>query len=594
MANGEQLTIRSGIVLLQILILGLFFVIALRLWYFQIYKGQEYSRKATDNLVKQQSIYAPRGLIRDRDKTILAENKPAYGLAIIREDSQDIQAALRQASQWTDAPLRELQESFQAGKERVKPFKRQLLISNIDYKTLAEIETHLMEWPEFRIVTLPLRSYPHGRVVSHILGYVAQADEAELKSNPRLQLGDNVGKQGLELSFQRSLRGEKGLKQLEVNAQGRELKSSIIKEPVPGKDLTLTIDLDLQRHAWEQLGNHTGAVVVLDPFCGDILALVSKPSYDNNLFVQGIDPAQWRHLLSDPKHPLQNRAIQSSYPPGSVFKLVVAPCALNNSTLSPQKELFCPGHYKLGRRVFHCWKEGGHGWMDMREAIKQSCDVYFYKVGEELGVDAISRYARSNGFNARTGISLPNENPGLIPSREWKLKRFGRRWQGGETLNLSIGQGYTLVTPLQVGRYVAALVNGGFLLKPNLVLDAEPKVQKKLPLTSEERDLVIQSMLAAVEEPHGTCWRLRTQEATVGGKTGTAQVVKLKQEDRGKETEEIPYKHRDHAWMASFGQQGKETYVVVVLIEHGGHGSSAAGPVAKSVFDYLFSEAASQ
>jgi len=590
MANGEQLNNKAGITLMQLLVLGLFFLIALRLWYFQIYNGQEYARKATDNLIQQQSIYAPRGLIRDRDGTILAENKPAYGLAIIREDSRDIEAALRQASQWTEVPLQEVREKFKAGKERVKPFKRQLLIRNLDYQTLAEIETHLMEWPEFRIITLPLRHYPHGRVVSHILGYVAQADEKELQNNPELQLGDTIGKQGLELSFQEALRGDKGLKQLEVNAQGRELKNSIIEEPVPGKDLTLTIDLDLQQHAWEQLGNHTGVVVVLEPFSGDIQALVSKPAYNNNLFVQGIDQETWHGLLSDPDHPLQNRAIQSSYPPGSVFKLVVAPCALNNGAVTPEKEFFCPGHYKLGRRVFRCWRKGGHGWMDMREAIKQSCDVYFYKVGEKLGVDAISAYARKYGFNAKTGINLPNENPGLIPSKEWKLRRFGRRWQGGETLNLSIGQGYTLVTPLQVARHLGALVNGGYLLKPNLIEDAEPTVQQELPLKQSERDMVIQSMLAAVEEPHGTCWRLRTKNATVGGKTGTAQVVKLKEEDREKETEEIRYKFRDHAWMASFAQQGKQTYVVVVLIEHGGHGSSAAGPVAKAVFDHLFSK----
>jgi penicillin-binding protein 2 len=590
MANGEQLNNKAGITLMQLLVLGLFFLIALRLWYFQIYNGQEYARKATDNLIQQQSIYAPRGLIRDRDGTILAENKPAYGLAIIREDSRDIEAALRQASRWTEVPLQEVREKFKAGKKRVKPFKRQLLIRNLDYQTLAEIETHLMEWPEFRIITLPLRHYPHGRVVSHILGYVAQADEKELQNNPELQLGDTIGKQGLELSFQEALRGDKGLKQLEVNAQGRELKNSIIEEPVPGKDLTLTIDLDLQQHAWEQLGNHTGVVVVLEPFSGDIQALVSKPAYNNNLFVQGIDQETWHGLLSDPDHPLQNRAIQSSYPPGSVFKLVVAPCALNNEAVTPEKEFFCPGHYKLGRRAFRCWRKGGHGWMDMREAIKQSCDVYFYKVGEKLGVDAISAYARKYGFNAKTGINLPNENPGLIPSKEWKLRRFGRRWQGGETLNLSIGQGYTLVTPLQVARHLGALVNGGYLLKPNLIEDAEPTVQQELPLKQSERDMVIQSMLAAVEEPHGTCWRLRTKNATVGGKTGTAQVVKLKEEDREKETEEIRYKFRDHAWMASFAQQGKQTYVVVVLIEHGGHGSSAAGPVAKAVFDHLFSK----
>jgi penicillin-binding protein 2 len=582
---------RKNFAFLQILVLGLFCVLLLRLWYFQIFKGEDYAVKAQENRLRHQTIYAPRGLIRDRDSRILAENKPAYALGLIREDCPDIDRTLRQISTWTDIPIKQLQKRFSKDKGLVKPFKPQLIVSNLTYGELAKIESHLMEWPGLQIVTRPLRSYPHGEIVSHVIGYVAQVNEKELRQHPDLQLRDNIGKQGIELTKEETLRGEKGSKQIEVDAQGRVLKEHIVKQSVPGKNIRLSIDLDLQEHAWEHLGNNTGAVVVLEPQTGHVLSLVSKPGYNNNHFVQGIAPQTWQELVSDPQHPLQNRAIQSTYPPASVFKLVVTSAVLQNDTVSPEKKFYCPGFYKLGRRTFRCWKEYGHGWLELKEGIKQSCDVYFYKLGEELGVDPLSQYAQRYGFGSRTDIDLPNEKSGLIPDREWKLRRFGRRWQGGETLNMSIGQGYTLVTPLQVARYVAALINGGRLLKPQLLRNVPPETQKTLPLQEEELQRIQEAMIATVDEPHGTAWRLRMKGADIGAKTGTAQVVKLFEKYKDKETHEIPYKLRDHAWMASFGRHEGQEYVVVTLVEHGGHGSTAAGPVVKAIYDYLFDEA---
>jgi penicillin-binding protein 2 len=268
--------------------------------------------------------------------------------------------------------------------------------------------------------------------------------------------------------------------------------------------------------------------------------------------------------------------------------LVIASAALLRETIPIDKKLYCPGHYRLGNRVFRCWKPEGHGDVALQEAIKQSCDVYFYQLGEKLGIDAISNYARNNGFQQQTDILLPNEHSGVIPGREWKMRNIGRPWQGGDTLNTAIGQGFTLVTPLQISRYVAALVNGGHLLQPNLLAKSEPTQQGRLPLSGDSINFLLNSMRVTVEEPHGTAWRLRTKDAVIGGKTGTAQVIKLTEELRGEDTEAIPYRFRDHAWMASYGIRGKKKYVVVALIEHGGHGSSAAGPVVKSVYDYLF------
>ena len=578
---------RNRDLILQGLILLLFTTIGLRLWYFQIYKGQEYIKKAEANISRRQSLYAPRGLILDSQGHLLAENRPAYGLAIVREDCPDFDTTLGHVSQWTGIPASRLHKKLDKDRAKVKPFQPQLLISHLPFQELALIESRLLEWPELKIVSRPLRTYPQRDMLAHVLGYVALANEEELRDNPELQLGDNIGKQGIELAFDSLLRGTKGLKQLKVDAQGRELSSSVTSAPQPGQDLYLTIDLDLQGFAFQQLGSQAGSVVVMSPDDGRILSLVSKPGFDNNLFVRGVEQQKWDALRSHPRHPLQNRAIQSAYPPGSVFKLLMVGAALENKVFDLGKTVYCPGVYRLGRRLFRCWKKYGHGWLDMREAIKQSCDVYFYTLGHEMGVDLISNYALENGFGTRTGIELPNEARGLIPTREWKRRRFGVSWQGGETINMSIGQGYTLVTPLQVARFVSALVNGGHLLKPLLVQSREPVVQKELGLSEPELDFIREAMIATVEEPHGTAWRLRTQNATIGGKTGTAQVVKLKEEDREKETEEIRYKFRDHAWMASFGHIREQSYVVVVLVEHGGHGSSAAGPVVKAIYDYL-------
>ena len=531
---------KSGYILLQGLLLALFCAYGLRLWYLQIHKGEQYALKAKENRLQQQLIYAPRGLIRDRDGVLLAKNEPAYALALVREDSPDIDKALQQVSKWTEVPLQEVEEEFKRGKQRVKPFEPQILVPNLEFELLARIEANTIYWPGLKIVTRPRRYYPQGPLLAHVLGYVAQASEQELNANPKLRLGDNVGKQGIEYVLDERLRGKKGLKQLEVDAQGRNLKEDLIRAPSAGESLTLSIDLDLQRLASQQLKDQAGAIVVLNPHSGKLLALVSKPSYKNNEFVQGISTKKWKKLISNSRDPLQNRAIQSAYPPGSVFKLVMAISGLTEEKIKTLGKVYCSGKYRLGRRVFRCWKKHGHGWMNFKQAVIQSCDVYFYNLGKELGVEVINDYAVKCGFNQKTNIDLPHEKKGLIPDREWKRKRFGQRWQGGETINMSIGQGYTLVTPLQVGRFVSALVNGGTLLKPSLLLDEKPVEQGTLPVAEEDRKRIIKAMVGTVEEPHGTAWRLRMKGAVIGGKTGTAQVVKLMKEHEDKETEEIP------------------------------------------------------
>lgn len=586
-SNDQYLPPREGLVLLQAAILFLFTIIVFRLWFFQIYKGQEQLEKAQNNITRMEPLYAPRGLIRERRGVLLADNNPSYGLSLIREQCPDVKELLAQVSQWTGRDLSDLRATFDQGKSHVKPFNPQLLVPSLDFQELARIETHLMDWPGLQIVARPLRSYPKGKVMSHILGYVAQADKQELRNNPDLDLGDSIGKQGVEHTYESVLRGQKGLKRKVVNAQGKQLQEVDLELPVPGDNIFLSIDFELQDYVGRLMSEKTGAVVVMSPENGEILAMVSTPGYDNNLFVQGVEEKAWQRLRTNPSHPLQNRAVSSTYPPGSIFKLLMTGAALEQGKVSFEKKVYCPGQYRLGRGRYRCWKEQGHGHLNLYEAIKQSCDVYFYTLGHELGIDLISAYAKSNGFGQKTGLDLPGEKSGLVPDRKWKLRRFGEKWQGGETVILSIGQGYMLVTPLQEARFVSALVNGGDLLKPKLSLYEPVHKQGSLRLSDKNRRFILRAMVGAVEEPHGTAWRLRTPGAVVGGKTGTAQVVRLTEDSREKEPEEMPYRFRDHAWMVSFAQKKGKKYVVVVLVEHGGRGSSAAGPIVKSIYDYL-------
>ncbi len=569
-------------------ILLLFCFIGLRLWYFQVLKGAELAEKARSNKQRLQTVYAPRGLIFDRKGTLLASNEPSYSLALIREDCPDIDTTLKQICLWTNTPLDELREKYKEDKKKVRPFQELILAPNINPIVLARIEAQLIYWPGLKIVVTPYRRYTHGQLLPHILGYVALANEEELQTDPNLDMGDSIGRQGIELTYENQLRGQKGLTEQEVDVAGRILTRRVLAAPHAGKNLTLSIDLDLQKTAANAVGNRTGAVVVMEAATGQILALVSSPGYNSNDFARGISQEKWQELIKNPLHPLQNRPLQSVYPLGSVYKLVVAGCALRHQVIGQDTQFFCSGSYTLGNRSFRCWKKHGHGRTSLRRSLVESCDVYYYNVGEKLGVDKISAFTKSCGFGQKTGIDLPHERTGLVPDRAWKKKRFHQGWQGGETLNLSIGQGFIQVSPLQVARFLAALLNGGKLLKPVLDKNEGPTVQGKIPMSPSIRNILKKNMKATVEDERGTARRLRTTGMSIGGKTGTAQVVTLKEQFEKKETEEIPYKYRDHAWMGSWGELNGKYYVVVVFLEHGGHGGSDAGPVAKAVYDELF------
>lgn len=584
---------KLGLWLLQGLVVLLFLIFLLRFWYLQIHHGEDFAKKARDNRIRQAQIYAPRGLLRARNGELLAENRPAYGLGIIREDAKDVAKTLEQISKWTDVPLESLEKRYKKGRRRVKPFEPLLLVPTIDFSQLAVIQANALDWPELAVVTRPQRYYPEGELFAHILGYVSEANEKELEANNQLDLGDTVGKQGLELILEDTLRGQKGLRQMEVDISGREYNSQNINEPSAGNSVSLSIDLGLQRFAAKQLEGQAGCIVVMNPETGELHALVTTPSFDPNAFTRGLSHKEWGALRDNPKFPLQNRVIQSVYPPASIWKLLMAGLFLQEG-IDPYETINCNGSYKLGNHTFRCWKKYGHGKENMIDALVHSCDVYFYEIGQRIGIDKIEAFARANGFGSKTGIDLPHERSGLVPSKAWKRRRFNAPWQGGETVITSIGQGFTLVTPVQIAVFISSLLNEqGELLKPNLFKDSPKTVQGTSPLSEAERLFIVKAMQETVENKRGSARLLRTKKAIVGGKTGTAQVVKLKMDanDERLKNEDMEYWQRDHAWMAAWSMFDDKKYVVVTMVEHGGGGSRTAGPIVRNILNYIYENA---
>lgn len=575
---------RSGLLLLYGCVTLLFLIFFLRFWYLQVLRGEDYARQAQDNRLREERIYANRGLIFDRHGRLLAENRPAYCIAVTADDCPDLVASITQISQWTGIPYALLETNFIQGRKQVQTFEPLILVFDIPFETLTRIEMELPRWPGVSILTRQRRHYPQGPLFSHILGYVAEANEKEMEADAELDLGDIVGKAGLELRMEKDLRGKKGSQEIEVNARGRQLTRALKTPPKSGQSRTLSLDLDIQQAAADILGDEAGSIVVMEPETGQLVALLTKPAFDNNAFAARLSHKEWEELRTNPRHPLLNRAIQSVYPPGSVWKLMMAGLVLSEG-ISPKETVFCSGSTQMGNRTFRCWRASGHGRVDLMHSLVQSCDVYYYQMAERIGIDKLAAYARACGFGSVTGIDLPHEQRGLVPDRAWRKSR-GETWQRGETLNVSIGQGSTLVTPIQLATFVSSLLNGGKKLKPSLIYNEPPEMRGQLPMTDEARNFIVQAMRETVENERGTARRIFRPDAIMGGKTGTAQVVKIG--DVRLKSHQMAYEHRDHAWMATWGMKNGKTYVVIVMLEHGGGGSSAAGPLAAAMYNKLF------
>lgn len=533
-------------------------------------------------------------MITDRKGELLVDNRPSFDLYIIPEDIQDRKQFLAGLKFLIDIDPEQISDKL--GKtSKLYSFRSILIKKDITRDELAAVETHLFDLPGLSVQPSLQRSYLFGNLASHVIGYLGEINENELKSGkyPDNGAGDLIGKSGVEGKWHNYLNGIAGGKQVEVDASGRKLQDLSIKPPVPGMNITLTIDKDLQSLAEESLKDKKGAIVALNPNNGEILAMASSPAIDPNIFIGGIHRTEWEKMISSSGSPLQNRAISGQYPPGSSFKIVMALAGLQEGVIDPDELITCPGTYTLGNRTYQCWKEGGHGSVNFQRAITESCDIYFYKIGIRLGIDRIAHYAKMFGLGQKTGFELGNEAEGLIPTTEWKLKRFGVPWQLGETVSSSIGQSYVLATPLQMARLISAVFNGGKLYQPKIVMDIgndgdnvyrfTPTLIGELGVRQENLELLKKALISVVNDPQGTGARAKIHGISVAGKTGTAQVVALEKTKNPRSDNEISNAFEDHAWFVAIAPAENPKIALAVLIEHGGHGSSGAAPIARDL-----------
>ncbi|MBU8850035.1 MAG: penicillin-binding protein 2 [Desulfobacterales bacterium] len=594
--NPDREWIKQRLIGASVCVLFVFAVLFFRLIYLQIIKGKEYRVLSEKNAVRLKSIKASRGLVFDRNKRLMVDNRPSFNLKIVREDAGDVKKTVKKVAELTQVPFQELMDSIaRAGKGAF--YKSVTLKNDISREQLAIVEAHKFDLPGVHVDIEPTRHYVYIKTATHILGYIGQINSKELQSGkyPNVKSGDLIGRYGIEKSFEKYLQGKRGGRQIEVDANGRTIKILRTIEPVAGFDLNLTLDLDLQKTAQKLLENKNGAVVAIDPDNGDVLLMASSPSFDQNDFIGGISSKKWKILMSDPGKPMINKVIQAEYPPASTYKIITSFAALEEQHIDVNTTSYCPGFFKYGNRAYRCWNKRGHGELSVIDALAQSCDVFYYQAGIKTGVDALAQYARGSGLGKKTGIMLENEKKGLIPTSAWKKKRYNESWQGGETLSVAIGQSYNLVTPLQMAVLIAAVGNGGTLYKPRIVKtieDSHGKIVKKiepeitggLPASEETLNIVRNGLLKVVQGPRGTARRIRLKNIEIAGKTGTAQVFSIKKGETIK-TEDLKYSLRDHAWFVCYAPAQNPVIAISVMIEHGEHGSSTAAPIAEALIE---------
>lgn len=562
---------------------GLLAVIAAGFWFVQLVHGDYYRELAENNRLRKLPIKAPRGLIFDRHGRLLVENVPSYNLMLDRSRSPRLGRSLAFAAGVLGRPVPELQEVLKRY-QGIPAFTPVLLAENLTLSQVSRFGVTSLEYPEFEVEVQHLRLYRHGGQTAHALGYLGEVTEEEVeRSEGRYSPGDLVGKKGIEQTYDEELRGQDGMRAVVVDSRGELLDEFGRQEAVPGKNLTLTLDLDLQQEAarWLEGPEKVGAIVAMDPRNGEILALVSSPSYNPNLFARRLQANEWKALIEDPYHPLQNRAIQNTHSPGSTFKIIMATAGLTEGTFNEHTRVFCGGAGVFYGRRFRCWRPGGHGSVDARLALKHSCDVYFYTLGQRMGIERIARYSRLFGLGTLTGIEISGEKRGLVPDPEWSLKARKMPWYPGETISVSIGQGPVLMTPLQMASMTALVANGGYRVTPHLVKGAPVRAPQHVALDAEALRVVRQGLWAVVNEPGGTAyWSARVPGAEMAGKTGTVQVIAQAQRT---EARALPFKYRDHAWFTSFAPLESPRLVVAVFAEHGGSGSRTAAPIAQAL-----------
>src|SRR5579862_8823076 len=597
----ERRGVTLRLTVLQYLLTVVFSVLAVGFWVLQVAQHAKFEEMAQNNNQRTLPLRAPRGLIFDRDMKVLVENRSSYSISIVRERSKDLNRTIELL-----ASVLHLEES--GVREIVNRHKREPAyrpITIVQDATLAQVAAVRarrldFELPDILVEQVPTRQYPES-MAAHVFGYVGEVNDATLQSDDTLKSGDVVGQSGIEKIYNAMLMGDDGAKRVVVNSVGREIRTLDEDPPTEGKRLQLTVDLDLQKALEDgfRISGYNGAAVMLDPRTGEVLAFTSVPAYDPNAFASGIDKTTWASLNTDDLHPLQDRTIQGRYPAGSTFKMAVATAALEEGLITPDFKVYCPGHAVFFGRSFQCSLPNGrgHGTIDLRQAIEHSCNVYFYTVGNMVGIDKIHKWATLLGLGEKTGIDLPNETQGLVPSPEWKRERFHEKWYAGETISVSIGQGAVALTPISEAVYISTLANGGTRVTPHLLKAADdgsgwkptaapaPKSQVTL---KPETIQAIRDGLWLVVNGQGTGGRARMVGYDVSGKTGTAQVISNEGAKAAKGKTDLDL--RDNGWFVFFAPRDNPQIAGAVMVEHGGHGGVTAAPIARHVLDTFFAK----
>jgi penicillin-binding protein 2 len=593
MPPEEQDRVRRSFSAVALVLLLLFGVLFLRLWFLQLVKGEDLQERSEHNRTRLQDLPPWRGMILDHSGQVLVANHPSYELVAVLEDIPDVPQLAGRLASLLKLDRKQVTAQIQAAK--TAGLHQARIRADLTWEELARVETFKPELPGVLVQVQPKREYRHKGQAAHALGYLGEISDEQLKSGsfPNYKMGDYVGRCGVELAWEKYLRGNRGYRRIEVDAYGRELGQQESVFPTAGDNVFLTVDNRMQQEAEACLEGKTGAIVALDPRSGKILAMASSPTFSQEAFQRGLTAQEWQRLNRDKTHPLENRPLKGQYPPGSTFKIVMAVAALEEQVIGPGTVIYCSGALPFGNHVFHCWRRGGHGGMNLFNALVDSCDVYFYTVGRKLGVDRIAKWSKRFGLGQPSGLQLDKEMPGLVASSVWKKARFHQPWHEGETLSVAIGQGYNLATPIQMAQVAAVIANGGTLYEPQLVekvespageilFQAKPKVRSRLGASRETIALIQKALHAVVAEGTGKAARLPNVE--VAGKTGTSQVVALERErNKGKGGQ-----FGNHAWFVAYAPVENPRVALAVLIEHGGGGGAVAAPLAKRVMAAAF------
>jgi penicillin-binding protein 2 len=569
-------------------------VLLLRSWYLQVLHHDRYLALAQSNRVRTVVEMPERGLIFDRYGRELVANVPSFDLALVLDDVVDLNATVDRLAALLDLKAAPMLKAAKRQRSTI-PYLPVTVRKNLSLSQVSDVEWAHIPGAVVRAETE--RHYPYGKSAVHLLGYVGEITEAQL-SDPAYQgvlPGTRVGQAGAEKVFGAALRGEPGRRRIEVDAKGFEVRELSREPPILGNDLYLTIDVELQEAAEHAMAGKRGAVVALDPDTGEVLALVSQPAFDAEAISRGMPPEAWKAITDNPAKPLVDRAVQGAYPPGSIFKIPVAAAVME--TLPGDHEYYCPGRYPFMGRTYRDWKVQGHGWTDLNRAIVESCDVFFYEYGNRVGIDAIAEYAGRFGFGRRTGIDLPGESPGILPSTRWKRRVKGEVWYPGETLSAAIGQGYVSATPLQVAAFIGSVGTDGLRFVPTVrygvwdnaadrLVVVPPRELPRVELAKTTFQALQRALVGVVASLHGTGHAARSTQVSIAGKTGTAQVVSLAEDAaRHVDPDDVPRKLRDHAWFTAYAPAVHPRIAVAVMVEHGGHGGGVAGPIARQVIE---------